>query len=291
MKMSFQKPLLKWVGGKTQILNDVLSEFPSHMNNYYEPFVGGGSVLFALLSQIHNGHIKLNGNVYASDLNERLINMYKNVQSNPNNVYYHLEQLKNMYAKCSASNKETMFYGARKQYNSMSLQEAQGPLGAAVLIFLNKTCFRGLYREGPNGFNVPFGNYKIPSIPDREELLKISRLIHNVKFVCCPFQDSLKKVAKGDFVYLDPPYAPESNSSFVRYTNNGFNLSQHKELFTICNYMKNVDIDFVMSNADVELIHEHFKKDQYVYKVLRCKRVINAKNPASKTNEVLIISI
>lgn len=157
-----------------------------------------------------------------------------------------------------------------------------------MFIFLNKTCFRGLFREGPNGFNVPYGNYKNPEIINKSHLDEIHLLIQNVQFECCDFTTSLKNIVENDFVYLDPPYAPEKDTSFIKYTNKGFGLDEHKKLFTLCNNLSNENKKFMMSNADVKLVRDNFIDEKYTLNSILCKRTINSKNPESKTKEVII---
>jgi len=153
-----------------------------------------------------------------------------------------------------------------------------------MFLFLNKTCFRGLYREGPNGFNVPFGHYVAPSIYDEDELLAVSDLIQGVQFTCQDVQLALLGVGLDDFIYLDPPYAPESATSFVGYTSDGFPLEAHQALFT---RLKNLSLTkFLMSNADVTLVRDAFPG--YQKQVVSARRAINSKTPESRTNEVLI---
>ncbi len=299
--IKIHKPILKWVGGKTQIINSIINNFPKEINNYHDIFLGGGSVLFSLLSYSKNNIIKINGKIYAYDLNEPLIYVYKNIQLNHNELYIEIEKLINEFNDCNEDDdinrnpkdiieakkcKENYYYWIRKNYNNLS--DKKTIAASAMFIFLNKTCFRGLFRLGPNGFNVPYGNYKNPEIINREHLNNISELIRNVIFECCDFSISLNKLQENDFVYLDPPYAPEKDKSFVSYTENGFNLDNHKLLFSLIHKLSDKNYKIIMSNSDVPLIHENFKSDKYRIDSILCKRCINSKKPDSKTKEVII---
>ena len=276
------KPFLKWVGGKTQILGEVFSHFPKTMANYHEPFLGGGSVLLALLSKVRAGEIELTGGVFASDANSGLINLYQQVQSNMGELVPALKELSSGYEQCA--NKETFYYLIRARFTALQNDDRYTASAAATFLFLNKTCFRGLYREGPNGFNVPFGHYPAPSVFDEAELTAVSDLIQGVEFACQDVQHSLLEVAKDDFIYLDPPYAPETATSFVGYTSNGFTLEDHRMLFA---RIKALTLSkFLLSNADVPLVTEAFAG--YQKKVVVARRAINSKKPESRTKEVLI---
>jgi len=293
-KQTIVKPIIKWVGGKSQILDKVLSLFPKNIDDYHETFVGGGSVLLGVLQ-----NKKINGKSYAYDLNSDLISLYKNIQKNPRLIIRELSILQKEYYNLGEEDseqggdntpntpktpetQESYYYNIRDRYN----KEKKGTiLSSSMFIFLNKTCFRGLYRVGPKGFNVPFGNYKKPCILDANNILDVSELINNVEFIHCSFEECLfwKNANKGDFIYFDPPYAPESSTSFVKYNKEGFTVEKHKELFSLIKKLKSC---FLLSNSNVKLVTDCFI--DYNKEILNCKRSINSKNPSMKTEEVLI---
>ena len=303
------KPFIKWVGGKTQIIENVLSLFPSEINDYYEPFLGGGSVLLGVLSYKKQGKINITGKIYASDLNSILISVYQNIQKYPESLIEELKILCEEFKTCppltsiketkpnrspttleeATRSQESYYYWIRSRYNELPLEIKKSPTGSAMFIFLNKTCFRGVYREGPRGFNVPFGNNKNPAILDETHIRNVSELIQDVIFTVCSFQESLDKVENtNDFVYLDPPYAPENTTSFVSYTATGFDLDAHTTLFKMCSQLNENGIGFLMSNSDVKLVRDSFPSPFFKIKSIVCRRAINSKNPEAKTNEVLI---
>jgi DNA adenine methylase len=297
-----QKPILKWVGGKTQIIDKLIAGFPPEINNYHEPFLGGGSVLFALLSHVKRGAIKIRGNIYAYDLNGPLIHVYKNIQMRHNELYDMLQQIIAEFNECGNGEinrnpatiqeakiaKENYYYWIRSEYNKLSLDDKQDIIGSAMFIFLNKTCFRGVFRVGPRGFNVPYGHYNNPEIINKNHLQEIHDLIQNVIFECSDFNASIQNVEPDDFVYLDPPYAPETDTSFVGYTENGFNIEQHNSLFRLIHNLTDTHKKIMLSNADVSLVRENFKMDRYNTSSILCKRSINSKNPEAKAREVII---
>jgi DNA adenine methylase len=158
-----------------------------------------------------------------------------------------------------------------------------------MLLFMNKTCFRGVYRErADGGINVPFGNNKNPSILDEEHIRTVSALIRDVVFTQQPFADALASVRAGDFVYLDPPYAPENETSFVGYTADGFGLEENNALFRLCNDMTAKKVKLLMSNAAVPFVRNAFPAPAYTTHTLSCRRAIHSKEPDSRAEEVLI---
>jgi len=300
----FCKPIIKWVGGKTQIIDKIIDNFPRNINNYHELFLGGGSVLLALLSMQKNGKIKISSSINAYDINPILINMFINIRDNPQEIYKYIKKLLYHFNKIIINNvnnvnerkikhtdkitsKENFYYWLRYKFNKLKKKELSIRL-SAIFIFLNKTCFRGVYREGPNGFNVPYGNYNTPEVINKQHLMEISKLIQNVNFYNMGFEQSFAKIHSNDlndFLYLDPPYAPINTTSFVDYVADGFNIDKHKKLFELIkNKSRNNKI--MMSNSDVEFVKETFK--DYKIITILCKRSINSKNPESKVNEVLI---
>lgn len=287
--MNISKPFLKWAGGKTQIINKIIPDFPTEINNYHEPFLGGGSVLLSLLSFVKHNLIKINGNIYAYDLNEPLIYVYKNIQSNHNDLYNTLQNIINDFNLCdNPITKENYYYLIRNKYNNLSSNEKNSILGSSLFIFLNKTCFRGIFRISKNGFNVPYGHYKNPEIINKKHLDEIHLLIQNVIFECKDYNISLSNIENNDFIYIDPPYVPEKNTSFVSYTEYGFNLENHINLFNLIHVLTERKIKIMLNNADVNLVRDNFTNDKYHISSILCKRTINSKKPNSKTNELII---
>jgi DNA adenine methylase len=296
--MSVQKPFLKWIGGKTQIINDIITLFPKEMNNYHEVFLGGGSVLFALLSNQRKNKIVINEGIYAYDLNEDLINVYKNIQDNVEVLHEKLTYVFEQYDSISVfkgdrnptiidealKSKESFYYWIREKYNNMDKNLIEH---SALFIFLNKTCFRGMHRVGPNGFNVPFGHYKkTPKIISLDELVEIQNLIKKVEFKCLDFSESIKNIKKDDFAYFDPPYAQENAKSFVKYNKNGFPPEKHQELFNLILAKDQENVKMVISNSKTELVEENFV--DFRINEIKARRAINSKNPGSVVKELII---
>ena len=298
-----QKPFLKWVGGKSQHIHQIINSFPDNMENYHEIFLGGGSVLLAVLSLQQAGKITIKGSIYAYDLNHQLIQVYRHIQSNKDELIKCVEQYRNEYDNCptvekgtanrkpineteAKTSRESYYYWMRKKFNALEDLSIEN---SALFIMLNKTGFRGVYREGPNGYNVPFGHYKkTPAIITRSEIDKISNLIKDVVFITADFTNSINNATEGDFIYLDPPYAPKKRTSFVGYTENGFDIDMHKNLFKLTKALTTNNIKFAMSNANVELVKKSF--DGYTFTEIEARRAIHSKNPAAKTTDVLIVS-
>lgn len=297
-------PLLKWVGGKGKLLHHIIPKLRDAVNNYYEPFVGGGSVLFSVINEVNEGNLQLTGKIYASDVNKDLILFYRTVVSHPEELANSIQELFDNYNEAPTLNgdrfpatiehalttKESYYYWIRKTYNNSRAQTQTDSIErSAMFYFLNKTCFRGIYREGPNGFNVPFGNYKTKFTPPTAgELNEYSEALQNVVFSVAHFQESLSECKEGDLVYADPPYAPVQKTSFVGYTKDGFGMDSHISLFTLLHSLREKNVSIVMSNADVEMVRESFSPAIWKYDSISARRAVNSKNPQATQQEVVI---
>ncbi len=267
------KPFLKWVGGKSGILSEIISQFPKKCNTYHEPFLGGGSVLLEVCEKFQGKYER----IIASDINESLINLFIAVRDTLEILLVQLEKYINKYN--FTKNREETYYKFREKFNRKNNSSIRK---LALFIILNKTCFRGLFRTGPNGFNVPFGHYKadLNFSQISEHLIKVSKLIQPVIFICSDFSVALSNVGKNDFVYVDPPYYPEKKSSFVKYNGVEFN---HELLFEM---LKKIKGKFLMSNSNASVVEKEFSNYSITY--IKARRAINSKNPAQKTTEILI---
>jgi DNA adenine methylase len=306
------KPIIKWVGGKTQILETLEEKFinlvkDKPLESYYEIFLGGGSVLLGILSWIKEGKIKVSNSfkVKAYDINSSLIHMFINIRDNPQEIYDIILPLIEYFKIVDDKSKESYYYQLRDYYNKEfhnHNERKKTSTASALFIFLNKTGFRGLYREGPRGYNVPYGHYKNPEILNYEHLMEISRLIENVNFEVLNFSESLEKIIdihhnkeNSHLVYLDPPYVPLTSKSFTKYNESDFSLENHNKLFDLCHRLP---ISFIMSNSDTKLVKEAFGfekenvsdklNNKYSIELIECKRSINSKNPGEKAMEVFI---
>ena len=306
--MKMQKPFLKWVGGKHKLLTHITSKIPKQINSYHDIFLGGGSVLLAILTLEKNNKISINGTINAYDLNERLINTFKQVKNNhellillTKNLIQQYENIKiNSHKQKGApkvnienynQTREHFYYWICHKFNTTNYNTT---LNAAYFIFLNKTGFRGMFRENKDGdYNIPFGlkdrkTLNFPNVILEDEIITISQLIQKVQFHHLDFENSIKKVKKGDFVYLDPPYVPEDKKSFVGYNACGFDLETHNKLFGLDRKFKSQKVKFIMSNSNTDLVNNTFV--DYNKENITASRAINSKNPADKTKEVVIFN-
>jgi DNA adenine methylase len=268
LEHQFPTPFFKIVGCKTPII-DIINKFPTEIINYHELFLGDGSTLFALLSLRKLNKIIIKNNIYVYDLNEPLITLYKHIQNNINELYDYIDLYFTEYNNIKSciinrnptsieeakTSKESYYYWIRNKYNNIDKNTV---VCSALFMFINQTSFRGMHREGPKGYNVPYGHYKkTPTIITKPKLDYISYLIRDVIFIHCDFSLSIKNVKKGDFVYLDPPNAPENDKLFIDCIPQNFNFKTHIRLFT---EIKKLDkIKFVMRNAKVHFVTSFFK--------------------------------
>jgi len=288
------KPFLKWAGGKTQLINDIEKLLPKGILKskftYIEPFVGSGAVLFWMLSKFP----KLEKSVI-NDINEDLINTYKTIASNPKELISILEILQNDYHSLSLkeAEKKEYYYKKRELYNARKTEKSTQ---AALFIFLNRTCFNGLYRVNKNnGFNVPIGSYKNPTICDKENILAVSKALQRVEILCGDYEKTIDFTSDNTLFYFDPPYKPLHNtSSFNSYAKDDFNDEEQIRLRNFCSKLDSLDHTWMLSNSDVKdkVSNNNFFDDIYAeFSISRVKarRNINA-NPEKRgeLNELLI---
>lgn len=249
--ISAAKPFLKWVGGKTQLLDKIRPYYPfadGGFTKYAEPFVGGGAVLFDVLNR-YGGVLEA---VYIGDANRSLINAYICIRDNCNEL---IEMLGNMdveFINKSSDEQKAVYLEKRSRYNELLSDDVYNVETAALLIFLNKTCFNGLYRVNSKGlFNVPMGSYKRPLICDRNNLCAVSQALQNVNIVCADYRDAVNFIDNKTFVYLDPPYRPlNKTSSFTTYTKDSFDDNEQIELASFINHISKIGAKVLASNSD-----------------------------------------
>ncbi|MCR1960481.1 DNA adenine methylase [Thomasclavelia cocleata] len=268
-------PVLKWVGGKRQLLNDIIPMIPKNCSTYVEPFIGGGAVLFELQPK----------KAIINDFNSELINVYTVIRDYPEELIKELQFHKD-------NNTSEHFYAVREYDRKPEFFSQMTPVQkAARVIYLNKTCYNGLYRVNSAGqFNSPYGKYKNPNIVNETVIRAMSKYFNenNIVIKNEDFKEALKGLRRGAFVYLDPPYMPiSSSSSFTGYTENGFNEDKQRELKELCDKLDKKGIKFLQSNSDCEFIRELYSG--YRIKTIKAKRAINSKgNSRGEINEVLI---
>lgn len=290
---SLVKPFLKWAGGKGQLLNkiELIYPFDENITKYAEPFVGGGAVLFDILNKYDLDEI------YISDINLELINTYNVIQNNIEELIYLLWKYHNEYIYLDDEDRKIYYNYKRKVFNETDTTSA--PIRkAALMIFLNKTCFNGLYRVNKNGiFNVPIGKYKNPCICDEENLRKVSEKLQNVKIVCGDYRESRDFIDNHTFVYFDPPYRPiTKTSNFTSYTKDSFTDDNQIELGKFVDEMDKRGAKIAISSSDPKNIdsEDNFIDDiysKYNIKRIEANRMINSKgNSRGKINELLIFN-
>ncbi|NEP59037.1 MAG: DNA adenine methylase [Symploca sp. SIO2G7] len=283
------KPFLKWAGGKSQLLPQFEDLYPTELKQgnikrYIEPFVGGGAVFFDIVQKYHIS------STFISDINPELIRVYQVIQKEPEKLINQLDKTSNKYQLLSENKRKIFYYELREKYNLQRLQidyqqyHDDWILRSAMLIFLNRTCFNGLFRFNSKGeFNVPHGKYKNPKILDTENLLAVSQLLQNTEIVNCDFAACKDAVIPQSFIYFDPPYRPLSKTAnFTSYSKSNFDDMQQTRLANFFKQLhKNYDVKMMLSNSEPknENPEDSFFEDLYQeFKIHRvsANRMINS---------------
>lgn len=292
-KNTLAKPFVKWVGGKTQLLSDIESLLPKKLFEkkeitYVEPFIGGGAVLFWLLQNFSN--IK---HAIINDINLELINTYKTIKQHPNKLISILSSFEKEYISKTPERRKEYFLQQREIFNA---KKEDIVTNSALFIFLNKTCFNGLYRVNNNGmFNVPFGKYVHPSICNKENIILCHNLLKNVTILQGDFSQTLSYANENSFFYLDPPYKPlTKTSSFTAYSKENFSDKDQIRLHRFCNDISAIGSYFLLSNSDVntETNKDDFFDDLYsmynIHRVLALRMINSNITKRGKIQELMI---
>jgi DNA adenine methylase len=298
--MKSAKPFLKWAGGKTQLLKDIDNNLPpdikeNGIENYYEPFLGSAAV-FLFLEQKYKIE-----NAYLSDINFNLISTFKIVQSQTNSLIKELKFLAGEFKSKNLEQRKIYYKNKREEFNELLLSGNQKNnqklvRKASLTIFLNKTCFNGLYRVNKSGqFNVPFGSYENPQILDEENLFSVSEVLRNVVLEVRDFKSLPKIAKKNSFIYYDPPYSPlNKTSNFTSYSEFEFSLKEQEELAKVYTLLDKKGIKQLLSNADLKNhnsqndFHDNLYS-KFTIKRILATRVINSKaTNRGKISEILV---
>jgi len=278
--MLIKKPImkiptfLKWLGGKRRLITQIEPHLPKNINKYFEPFLGGGSMFF-YIKQKYNPKFCV-----ISDINKDLIDVYKAVRDNPHELIKKLRYFKR-------KNSKAFFYKMRKLFNERYFS---GIRKSAAFIYLNKTCFNGVYRVNKkNEFNVPYGKYKNPEIFNKEKILFASKLLKGVKIKCQDYWDILDLVKEEDFIYLDPCYDPLKKTSFANYTSKRFSDRDNLRLALFVKNLKEKKSNIILSNNVTENIGKLYPKKDFRKIIVHCSRSINSvSSNRGKIKEFLI---
>jgi len=294
MENRIAKPFLKWAGGKTQMIGDIKKALPKEITKssftYIEPFVGSGAVLFWMLDNFPSIQ-----NAIINDINVDLINTYRIIASKPKELISKLQILQDEFhsLETKEEEKKEYYYKKRELYNTRK-EEKSGQ--AALFIFLNRTCFNGLYRVNKsNGYNVPMGSYKKPTICDGQNILSVSIVLQKVDILCGDYEATLNDAPSNSFFYFDPPYKPLSNtSSFNSYSKDEFNDEEQIRLRNFCSKLEMQGLKWMLSNSDVKgkETNENFFDEiysEYLITRVTARRTINSNaEKRGELNELLI---
>lgn len=267
MVQKLAQPFLKWAGGKTQLLDDLLVRIPKKFNEYHEPFLGGGALFFELFNIGRMGEKQ--GHIFAAslnDINRDLVDAYRSIRSEVEEVIFWLENVYNRY--------EANFYYEVRERDPATIPDRAER--TARLIYLNKTCYNGLYRVNRSGkFNVPFGRYVNPTICNADVLRMASLALQETCLFCEDFGSVVMRNAQeGDFVYFDPPYIPVTEESFTHFTADGFSDTDHAVLAEVARTLKKRGVYVMVSNSDTPFARQLYK-DFKIQRVF-AKRAINS---------------
>ena len=276
--MKIARPFLKWAGGKTQLIPNIENALPENIYTdkvtYIEPFVGSGAVLFWILNRFPNID-----KAVINDINEDLINTYKVIQNSPEKLISILEIIQREFHALEGFEdaKKEYYYSKRTLFNQKSEDKISH---AALFIFLNKTCFNGLYRVNRNNeFNVPMGSYKLPTICDKDNIIAASEVLQKVEILCGDYEQTLEFASSNTFFYFDPPYKPlNRTSNFNSYSKEVFDDIEQLRLRDFCNKLDSLGHKWMLSNSDT---YDKFFDNIYIkYNIQRinAKRMINSKS-------------
>lgn len=283
------KPFVKWAGGKTQLLDDIKRSLPRDLLQrngltYVEPFVGGGAVLFWILQEYPNITRAI-----INDINTELICTYKVIKSDVENLIIELSRIQTEYLSLDKSSRKEYFLVQRERFNEMNNSDVET---AALFIFLNRTCFNGLYRVNSKGkFNVPHGNYANPKICDENTLRADSAVLRRVEILCGDFTQTEKYAKENTLFYFDPPYRPlTKTSAFTSYSKEGFDDAEQMRLCDFCNQIAKHKSLFIASNSDPRNVNDEDNFFEHLYKKFSIKRVFATRMINSKVNDRGVIS-
>ena len=274
MSNSSVAPFVKWAGGKRQLISQIRERMPEKYNDYYEPFVGGGAVIFDLLP----------ANALINDINKALINTYRTICNEPDAFLKEVNRLDNDMWEDG----KKYYYFIRECYNDKLMRSEYDVELAALFVFINKHCFNGLYRVNGKGlFNVPYNNSRRVSI-DEDVIMATSEYLKGVTIIDGDFKQACKNAKKGDFVFIDSPYAPLNPTSFESYTKEGFDIESHKRLAKLYDELTARGCYCMLTNHNTELINELYGNKDYKIDVVSVKRMINS-DASNRVGEEVII--
>ncbi len=274
MSNSSVAPFVKWAGGKRQLISQIRERMPEKYNDYYEPFVGGGAVIFDLLP----------ANALINDINKALINTYRTICNELDAFLKEVNRLDNDMWEDG----KKYYYSIREHYNDKLMRSEYDVELAALFVFINKHCFNGLYRVNGKGlFNVPYNNSRRVSV-DEDVIIATSEYLRGVTIIDGDFEQACKNAKKGDFVFIDSPYAPLNPTSFESYTKEGFDIESHKRLAKLYDELTARGCYCMLTNHNTELINELYGNKDYKIDVVSVKRMINS-DASNRVGEEVII--